>query len=196
VYLDAFFEIVNIQKAMFHEVSQIISELPKTESPYEASRGISALETRKNWIIFCRNIIDSIKNHLETICQTCKESKYGRHLILASLELVEFDYQDGRFTLNNPPTYVNDTIQKEIKMKCNKIRKDCKKILTDLLPTVDLEYFQGQCTDRIIRLLSNVDELQLAAENSRQLTKEEKLEIFRAMSSEFIGSGKINLVVM
>jgi hypothetical protein len=127
---------------------------------------------------------------LKTIIQKCKESKYGRHLVLASLELVEFDYQVCRFTLNNPLTYVNDLIKKEIKTQCDKIRKDCKKILTDILPEVELEYFQGQCVDRIDKLLKNVEELQSAAENFGQLTKEEKLEIYRAMSSEFSGSGK------
>src|SRR5436305_4592723 len=73
VYLDAFFEIVNVQKAMFYEVTRIVPELPKTESTHEINSGISVLTTRKNWIKFCQNIIDSIKNHLKTIIQKCKE---------------------------------------------------------------------------------------------------------------------------
>jgi hypothetical protein len=189
VYLDTFFEIVNVQKVMFHEVTQIISELPKTELPHEVNRGVSVLATRENWIKFCRNIIDSIKNHLRIICQKCEESKYGRHLVLVSLELVEFEYRIGKFILNNSPTPVTGSIREEIELKCDRIRKDCEKILIDLLPKVELEYFQGQCIERIDKLLKDVEEL----EGFGQLTHKDKLNIFKAMSSEFSGSGKICL---
>jgi len=42
---------------------------------------------------------------------------------------------------------------------------------------------------RISKLLKNVDELYETVERSGQLSQQEKLEISRAMSSEFIGSG-------
>ncbi|CAG8640251.1 1615_t:CDS:10 [Funneliformis mosseae] len=194
VYIDAFFEIVNAQKIMFHEVVRIISELPNTEVPHSEERQgyISVLATRKNWIGFCGRIIDSITNHLEKIFQTCEESKYGRHLVQASLELVEFEYQVGRFNLNNrmnPQISISEPIKREIIEKCNKIRKDCKKIQRDYLQKINLEYFQGQCEARIVKLLNDVNELQEKAENYGQLTREEKVSIYRAMSSEFSGSG-------
>ncbi|CAG8573395.1 3095_t:CDS:10 [Funneliformis caledonium] len=179
VYIDAFFEIVNAQKIMFHEVVRIISELPNTEVPHSEERQgyISVLATRKNWIGFCGRIIDSITNHLEKIFQTCEESKYGRHLVQASLELVEFEYQVGRFNLNNrmnPQISISEPIKREIIEKCNKIRKDCKKIQRDYLQKINLEYFQGQCEARIVKLLNDVNELQEKAENYGQLTREEK----------------------
>ena len=113
---------------MFHEVTQIVSELSKVELPYSE---FSVLATRNSWIEFCWVIIDSIKNHLEIIHQKCKESEYGRHLALVSLELAEFEYQVCRFILNNPTVSVTSSIRMEIKIKCSKVRKDCKKILID-----------------------------------------------------------------
>jgi hypothetical protein len=191
LYLDAFFEIVNIQKILFDEAARIISELPKVELDHS---GNSVLETQKNWIKFCCNINESINKHLDVIIQTCKESSYRRHLVVASMEYIEIEYQFCRFILNNQPRNILTPKSKEdLKNKCNKIRKDCERIINDVLPKVELEYFQGQCTERIFKLLKNVDEFYEIVERSGQLSKQEKLEIFRAMSSEFIGSGKINL---
>ncbi|CAI2179568.1 15854_t:CDS:10 [Funneliformis geosporum] len=173
---------------------RIISELPNTDLPHSEERQgyISVLATRKNWIEFCGRIMDSITNHLEKILQTCEESKYGRHLVQASLELVEFEYQVGRFNLNNqinPHVSMSEPIKRAIIEKCNKIRKDCNKIRRDYLPSINLEFFQGQCEARIVKLLNDVNELQEKAENYGQLTQEEKVAIYRAMSSEFSGSG-------
>ncbi|PKC17959.1 P-loop containing nucleoside triphosphate hydrolase protein [Rhizophagus irregularis] len=187
LYLDAFFEIVNVQKILFDEATRIVSELPKMEL---AHTGNLVLETQRNWIKFCSSINDSINNHLVVIIQTCKESLYKRHLVVASMEYVEFEYQFGRFIFNNlPRNIVTPTNKEELKNRCNKIRKDCEKILNDVLPKVELEYFQSQCTERISKLLKNVDEFHDTVERSGQLSQQEKLEISRAMSSEFIGSG-------
>ncbi|GES78947.1 P-loop containing nucleoside triphosphate hydrolase protein [Rhizophagus clarus] len=187
LYLDAFFEIVNIQKIMFDEAARIISELPKMEFAHSE---ISASETQKNWIKFCCSINDSINQHLGVIIQACKESSYKRHLVVASVEYVEFEYQFGRFIFNNQPrNIVTPQCKEDLKNRCNKIHKDCEKVLKDVLPKVELEYFQGQCLERITKLLKNVDELYEVVERSGQLSQHEKLEIYRAMSSEFIGSG-------
>lgn len=194
LYLDAFFEIVNIQKIMFDEASRIISELPRMELAHHS--GMSVSETQKNWIKFCSSINDSINNHLDVIIQTCKESLYRRHLVVASMEYVEFEYQFSRFIFNNQPrNIVTPACKEKLKNSCNKIHKDCEKILNDVLPKVELEYFQGQCVERISKLKRNVDELYEVVERSGQLSQQEKLEISRAMSSEFIGSGKINLEI-
>ncbi|CAG8436405.1 920_t:CDS:10 [Rhizophagus irregularis] len=181
----------NQKKRFEQSLRDVVSELPKMEL---AHTGNLVLETQRNWIKFCSSINDSINNHLVVIIQTCKESLYKRHLVVASMEYVEFEYQFGRFIFNNlPRNIVTPTNKEELKNRCNKIRKDCEKILNDVLPKVELEYFQSQCTERISKLLKNVDEFHDTVERSGQLSQQEKLEISRAMSSEFIGSGRINL---
>ncbi|CAG8719623.1 4995_t:CDS:10, partial [Gigaspora margarita] len=87
MYLDAFLEIVNIQKVIFHEISLIIQELSKMAGP--ANKTNQTYE--KNWIEFGKHIIETIKTHLDTIITTAQQNSYLRHEILTYLELVEVE---------------------------------------------------------------------------------------------------------
>ncbi|CAG8747760.1 11251_t:CDS:2, partial [Acaulospora morrowiae] len=175
-YLDGFFEIVNIQKVLFYEVSSIIDGLT-----------LEHKKLKENWLKFSEFLIQSIKSHLELINKTASENKYTRHSVLALLELSEFECTVERFELKNPPSGSITPLMKErIKDKCNDIERCCLQV-RNLLHKMDMNYFKQRCNDRIEKILKDVQEIYIAAERSGELTREEKLEIHRAMSGEFVG---------
>ncbi|CAG8645234.1 30774_t:CDS:10, partial [Racocetra persica] len=72
VYLDAFFDIVNIQKAIFHEISMIIPEFPKETVATETA--VQRVSYSKNWITFGEYIIGTIRKHLDSIITKAQRS--------------------------------------------------------------------------------------------------------------------------
>ncbi|CAG8471028.1 5060_t:CDS:10 [Dentiscutata erythropus] len=185
IYLDAFLEIINIQKVIFHEISLIIPELSKI-----AVMGNQTTSYEKNWIEFGEDIIVSIKKHLDIIITTAQQNSYLRHAILTSLELAEVECKAERFRLKYPPAgQVTPIIQRSVKNKCSEIERTCEHICNEMLPTMSAEYFEKQCKSRIDKILQEVSDLRDAAMRDRPLTHEEKLEISKAMNSEFRGSG-------
>ncbi|CAG8801260.1 18798_t:CDS:2, partial [Gigaspora margarita] len=189
VYLDAFFCIVNIQKAIFHEVSKVIPELPK-ETLVEVEASVQRVSYNKNWINFGERVIATIRKHLDSIITVSQENQYRRHLVLASLELAEFEVKAERFRLKHPPTgTVNPTLQESVKNKCAEIEKICIHICDEVLPKMNVEHFEKECKSRVDKILLEVVDLHSAAMKDRPLTYEEKLDIHKAMSNEFQGSG-------
>ncbi|RHZ73529.1 hypothetical protein Glove_230g154 [Diversispora epigaea] len=194
IYLTAFSELINIQKAIFHEVSKIIPELP---TPTEMNqRLISDIPIhflyKGYWMDFANFLIDSLRNHIEHIIQIAEESKYNRDFVTSSLELAEFECRAQRFKLRNfPPTGLNPIQQSEIKKKCSKIEMNCLNIKNVKLSSmVDADdYFRKQCNERIATVFREIEQLRNAADNSGGLSYEEKLQIHRAMKQEFSGSG-------
>ncbi|CAG8678002.1 16679_t:CDS:2, partial [Acaulospora morrowiae] len=172
-YLDGFLEIVNIQKVLFYEVYSIIDGLT-----------LEHKELKENWLKFSEFLIQSIKSHLELINKIASETRYTRHSVLALLELSEFECTVERFELKNLPSGSITLMKERIKDKCNDIIKCCSQV-RDLLHEMDMNYFKQQCNDRIENVLKDVQEIYIAAERSSELTREEKLEIHRAMSGEF-----------
>src|ERR1043165_8407485 len=61
IYLNAFFEIINIQKILYHEILFIIEESSNELTP-EDDRSIKEV-----WKIFAERLQISIQNHLRTI---------------------------------------------------------------------------------------------------------------------------------
>ncbi|CAG8445859.1 16122_t:CDS:10, partial [Cetraspora pellucida] len=189
VYLDAFFDIVNIQKIIFHEVSKIISELPK-ETLTATETAIQRVSYSKNWINFGEYMIGTVRKHLDSIITIAQENQYRRHLVLASLELAEFEIKAERFKLRYPPTgIVTPTIQDAVKNKCAEIEKICIHICDEVLPKMNVEHFEKECKSRVDKILLEVLDLHAAALKDRPLTVEEKLEIHEAMKFELQGSG-------
>ncbi|KAF0547345.1 P-loop containing nucleoside triphosphate hydrolase protein [Gigaspora margarita] len=186
MYLDAFLEIVNIQKVIFHEISLIIQELSKIAGP--ANKTNQTYE--KNWIKFGKHIIETIKTHLDTIITTAQQNSYLRHEILTYLELVEVECKAERFRLKYPPKgIITPTIQRIVKNKCSEIEGTCEYIFNEMIPGMNAEHFENQCKLRVKEIYREVSDLRKAAMRDRPLTHEEKLEIRRAMNSEFQGSG-------
>ncbi|CAG8736859.1 17987_t:CDS:2, partial [Gigaspora rosea] len=122
IYLDAFLEIVNIQKAIFHEISSVIQELSEIACPSNETNQTY----QKNWIEFGKHIIETIKTHLNTIISTAQQNSYLRHAILSFLELVEVECKAERFRLKYPPKGImTPTIQRIVKNKCSEIKRTC-----------------------------------------------------------------------
>ncbi|CAG8532918.1 23815_t:CDS:10 [Gigaspora margarita] len=179
IYLDTFLEIVNIQKAIFHEVFLVVPELSSMEG--------SANET--NWVEFGENIIITIKKHLDTIITTAQQNSYFRHAILSSLELAEVECKAERFKLKYPSAgIITPIIQQFVKSKCSDIEGTCNYICNEMLPKMNAEHFENQCKIRIEEIRREVSDLRDAAMTNRPLKYEEKLEIRNAMGSELQGS--------
>ncbi|CAG8661655.1 9643_t:CDS:2, partial [Diversispora eburnea] len=187
IYLAAFSELINIQKAMFHEVSKIIPELP--------TRHISDtqihLPYKGYWMDFANFLIDSLHSHIEHMIQISKESQYNRDFVISSLELAEFTCRAQRFKLRNlSPTGLNPIQQSEIKNKCSEVKINCLHIQNVKLPSmVGVDYFREQCIKRLKTISHEIEELRNAADNAGKLSYEEKLQIHQAMRQEFLGSG-------
>jgi len=111
IYLDAFFEIINIQKILYHEILFIIRELSKKESiPATINNVISIKEV---WKIFAERLQISIRNHLHSIKDVAESTNYSRHLLLVNVEILEFDTKMIEYSRNE--NYINKTFQEEIK---------------------------------------------------------------------------------
>ncbi|CAG8514866.1 9304_t:CDS:10, partial [Diversispora eburnea] len=198
IYIKAFLELINIQKAMFHEVSKIIPELPteRTErtrhnDPPHIVEKIINLPYKYHWTNFANFLIDSLHNHMEHIIQIALESKYIRDFVTSSLELAEFECKTQRFKLKNiPPHEINPNQKIEIKKKCSEIEKSCLSIKNETLSSMsNVEHFRGQCEERITAVIREVNEIRNFVNNAGKLSDEEKLQIHQAMSVEFRGSG-------
>ncbi|CAG8638123.1 14756_t:CDS:10, partial [Racocetra persica] len=183
MYLDAFFEIVNIQKVIFYEVSQVITELSKTRETED-----NLVFYDKNWIEFGERIIEAIKKHLDIIITTAQQNNYRRHVVLSSLELAEIDCKAERFKLKYPPNGINPIIQKSVKNRCAEIENMCEDIC-NMLSTMNAEYFEEQCKSRIDEIRRELLDIRTAVMRDMPLTREEKLQISKVMNSEFQGSG-------
>ncbi|CAG8744964.1 10231_t:CDS:2, partial [Acaulospora colombiana] len=160
IYLDAFLEIVNIQKVLFHEVSRVIPELRSTMFA-NFLRPTEPQETyHENWLKFSDFLIKSIKKHLKWIIKVAKETNYKRHSVLASLELAEFRCTIWRFRLKNQvlSKLSNLEIKKLVNGKCDRIGNLCSRI-QDSLREMDLEHFERQCNERVDKIHQDVLEL-------------------------------------
>ncbi|CAG8826678.1 771_t:CDS:2, partial [Gigaspora rosea] len=145
---------------------------------------------QKNWIEFGEHIIETIKTHLNTINTTAQQNSYLRHAILTLLELMEVECRAERFRLKYPPTgIITPTIQRIVKNKYSEIKETCEHICNEMIPRMNAEHFENQCKLRVEEIYREVSDLRKAAMRDIPLTHEEKLEIRRAMNSEFRGSG-------
>src|SRR2546430_5433587 len=88
IYLDAFFEVINIQKVLLHEILFIIQEISK-ESTFMISDDFMSIE--EVWKIFAERLQLSIQKHLYKISEVAASTHYDRHLLLVGVDILEFD---------------------------------------------------------------------------------------------------------
>src|SRR5205823_4089334 len=84
VYLDAFLEIINIQKLLYHECSEIADAF-KTIRLLRNHEKIEE-EIRPKWLAFGSMILKSANAHLELILERAESTAHKRRYIIASLD--------------------------------------------------------------------------------------------------------------
>ncbi|GBB88387.1 hypothetical protein RclHR1_14960002 [Rhizophagus clarus] len=192
IYLDAFFEIINIQKILYHEILFIIQELSKESSLTDMDIE-DTLDIKEVWKKFIEKLQFSIQNHLNTIGEIATSSHYGRHLLLVNVEILEFDLKLLKYQLRFPPNE-NGVISKKLQ---EKITEKCQDIVKRIIDIKESEKYKN-CENefrkgiqkRLLNISKNCIEVEDCAINlSKKLSIEEKLEIHRAMKAEFKGSG-------
>jgi hypothetical protein len=177
IYLDAFFQIVNIQKILHHEILFIIQELSK--------------ESKEVWKNFIERLQSSIQEHLNTIRKVAESTHYGRHLLLVDVEILEFDLKLLEYQLRFPPNgIVSKALQDKITEKCKDIKERIIIIIGSQRYENSEEGFKNDIHKRLRNLSKNCHEVEDYAHNlSTTLSIEEKLEIHQAMQTEFKTSG-------
>ncbi|PKC03010.1 hypothetical protein RhiirA5_452565 [Rhizophagus irregularis] len=193
IYLDAFFEIINIQKILHHEILFIIQELLE-ESTQNDMVIDHTLSIKEVWKGFIKRLQSSIQKHLNTIKEVAESTHYGRHLFLADVEILEFDFKLLKYQIKVAPTdkngHISWKLQEEITEKCKDIKNRIEVIIESNRFKDSEREFKNSIHKRLLDLLENCNEVEEFAINlSGILRMEEKLEIHRAMRTEFRGSG-------
>ncbi|GBC02767.1 hypothetical protein RclHR1_04800007 [Rhizophagus clarus] len=191
IYLDAFFEIITIQKILYHEILFIIQNTKPSHSPALLIRIVKYKEQKERWKKFAEKLQISIQGHLYTIRQIAESSRYGRHCLLANVEIIELRTSMLKLQLKYPPDEVVDkTLQTYTIEKC----EETKKTIVNMIEYCTNNNVEKEFKDFIFKKLDDLqkecDEIQVCAENLRKpISFEEKLEIHRAMQTEFVSSG-------
>ena len=170
---------INVQKILFHETLFIIQE-------------ISKVSIKEIWKKFAEELLNSIRNHLTVINEVAESTLYGRHVILANIEILEFDSRRLMYELRYPPNgiFVDKILQTKIMKSCREIKED----IVDILKNNGVEEtFKIDIRGRLMNLLETCNEIQFCAKDLDQtLNIEEKLEIYHAIKTEFKSSGMFN----
>ncbi|PKC57188.1 hypothetical protein RhiirA1_446280 [Rhizophagus irregularis] len=193
IYLDAFFEIVNVQKILHREILFIIQELSKESTP-TATVIENTLSIKEVWKKFIERLQLSINNHLNTIGEIAESTHYGRHLLLVNVEILEFDLILFTYQLRfspNESTDIDDTksLQERITEKCEDIKKRIVNIIESQRYKNSEEEFKSDIHARLVNLLENCNDIENWDVNSSDtLNIEELLEIHQATKTEFKSS--------
>ncbi|RIA80711.1 hypothetical protein C1645_866307 [Glomus cerebriforme] len=181
IYLDAFLEIINIQKILYHEIL-IIIEIVSRESRNEDKDFISIKNVWKN---FAESLQNSIQKHLYTIREVAKSTHYGRNLLLTNVEILELDLKMLTFQLKYQTNgiIINNALKKctEIKksivdiVKNDEYKKNKKEFKTGVYKR--LQYLWRDCNKIVENLNSGIE---------REL---EIQEIHQSMKPKFISAG-------
>ncbi|GBB88735.1 hypothetical protein RclHR1_15310002 [Rhizophagus clarus] len=191
IYLDAFFVIVNIQKILYNEVLFIIQELSKksTSSPVVIIENTLSIEVV--WKKFIERLQISIRNHLNAIREIAESTHYGRHLLLANVEILEFDLKLLTYQLRFSPNG-NTDFQENIIEKVKDIKKCIANIIESQRYKNSEEEFKNNIHARLANLLEDCNEVENCDVNLiNALNIEERLEIHQAIKTEFKNSGHL-----
>jgi hypothetical protein len=182
IYLDAFFEIVNIQKILHNEILFIIQELSKESTPTVSIGTIvkNTLNTKEVWMKFIERLQYAIYNHLNTIREIAESTHYGRHLLLVDVEILEFDLKLLTYQLRFPPNGSTEDLQERITEKCEDIKKRIENIIESQRYKNSEEEFKSYIHGRLIDLLENCNKV----ENLEGI-----LKIHQATKTEYKSSG-------
>ncbi|CAG8617771.1 554_t:CDS:10, partial [Funneliformis mosseae] len=189
IYLDALFELINIQKILFHEVLFIIQEISKVSKVTNQE----SININEIWKKFAEWLQLSILKHLNVFKKVAESTHYGRHLLLANVEILEFDLKIIQYQLRYPSNG-SSIIDKELRdntiENCNKIVEGLSGILTSEGYNAAEETFKKGIHERLSNVLKSCNDVKSSAENlGKPLSVEETLEIHRAMKTEFKRSG-------
>ncbi|CAI2168909.1 11576_t:CDS:10 [Funneliformis geosporum] len=174
IYLDTFFELVNVQKFLFNETLFIIQEISKAEKPI-------ATRIKNVWYRFAENLQFSIQKHLNTIKEVSRNARYGRHLLLTNVEILELELNKNVYQLKYSPNRISPRL---ISMKI------CRNVRKEIMNTRCYEYsfakgiFKNAIDIRLQKLLEACNTVETSS-------IEGKLEIHRLMQNEFISSGHL-----
>ncbi|CAG8568516.1 1267_t:CDS:10 [Funneliformis mosseae] len=160
IYLDAFFEIINIQNILFHEILFIIEEVPrKSIFSYLFQR---VVEVKYTWQKFAERLQRTIQSHLNTIIEAAEPLRYDRHLLLSRVEILESEIKTLIFQLKYPQDGVKDTDKLRIKQGFGGIQRSLLNIKTsdEYTHVVDKE-FSSDLEKRLSYLLKNCYEASL-----------------------------------
>ncbi|RIA98473.1 hypothetical protein C1645_870713 [Glomus cerebriforme] len=123
IHLDAFLEIINIQKILYHEILFIIDELSK-EPIHGVIEDKDIITIKEVWTIFADKLQLSIQNHLHRIRNEAESTYYGRHLLIIDVEMLEIDLKKLIYQLKYPQNGIFDrALQDRIIKKCDDINK-------------------------------------------------------------------------
>ncbi|GBC28104.1 uncharacterized protein OCT59_008525 [Rhizophagus irregularis] len=190
IYLDVFFEIINIQKILYHEVLFIIENAKYAKSHLFAIS--KNKECKKLWKIFAENLQYSTQEHLYTIKQTAESSHHTRHCLLANVELLELYTNMLKLQLKCPPNGIVDKkLQTDTIEKCEDTKRDVVNMIEYCIGNeIEKEFKDYILNKRLSDLQKKCDEIKTYAEDlNKTITFEEELEIHRVMQTEFNNSG-------
>jgi hypothetical protein len=182
-----FFEILNIQKIIFKEISLIISEFNKKIGTNEHIK-----KARDSWLTFNEFLVDSTIQHIKEIIDTSQIAMYKKMNVSAHLEMLTFRCLVARFKLRRPTNNIMTPIEQKILFlkECKSLRNYCKTVVVENLSKMEnMEHLVNQCVEKMKTTLLEIDEIEKIAKELGTLTAEEKLEVYKAMTSEFRGSG-------
>ncbi|CAG8591908.1 3194_t:CDS:10 [Funneliformis mosseae] len=190
IYLDTLFEMINIQKIQFHEVLFIIQEISKKQINLTLENSVNIKDV---WKKFAERLQTSIQDQLITFKGIAESTHYGRHLLLVNVEILEFDLKMIMYQLRYPPNesgVVDKALRTKIIENCERIKESIADILKSEGYNNAEETLKSGIHVRLENLSNKCDEVVICAENlSKTLSIEEKLDVHRAMNTEFQSSG-------
>jgi hypothetical protein len=208
IFLDAFFEIVNIQKILHEEILFIIQVLSEESTPTTVVVNVTnkTLSIKEFWKKFIEKLQFSIQNHLNTIREIAESTHYGRHLLLVEVEMIEFDLKLLIYQIRFPPSNIDTgVLQEEIIKKCKDIKKRVINIIeSQRFKNTEGEFkndiytrfknteeeFKNNIYTRLVNLLENCNEVESINEDlSNTLNIKEMLIIHQTIKTEFKSSG-------
>jgi hypothetical protein len=186
IYLDAFLEIINIQKILYYEILFII-ENTIVFSPHLSNKIKNCKELWRN---FAQNLQLSIKEHLYKMWKIAETTRHRRHYLLANVEMLELHASMLKLQLKFQPKVYDNALKTYTIKKC----KDTKRGIVDVNNYCICNDIEKEFKDHIFKRLNDLqkkcDEIEICAEDlSKTLSYEERSEIHRAMQVEFMSSG-------
>ncbi|GBB94416.1 hypothetical protein RclHR1_02350015 [Rhizophagus clarus] len=163
IYLDAFFEIINIQKILHQEILFIIQELSKEPTPTDVTIE-NTINIKEVWKKFIEKLQHSIQVHLNAIGEIAVFINYDRYLLLVNVEILEFDLKLLTYQLRFPSDESVDVdikeLQERIREKCEDIKKRITNIIESQRYKDSEEEFKNDVHARLVNLLENCNEIE------------------------------------
>jgi hypothetical protein len=153
IYLDAVFEIINIQKILHHEISFIVDTFEHK------------LNIKEVWKSFAQRLQQTIQQHLYAIREVAESANFGRYFLLVNVEILEFDLKMIAYQIRHQYNGVNidNATQKRTKKKCEGIRERTVEVIKNIRANTDNEIeeseFKSDIYRRLEKLLGDCDKV-------------------------------------